>query len=314
MKSRLAPTPSGQMHLGNALAALLCWLSAKKQGMPVMLRIENLDLLRTSNNYTKSIMEDLLWLGLPWDEGPIYQSQRSSFYEECLATLGKKGLLYPCFCSRAELHAATAPHQSDGIYVYSGRCRGLTTTQQAAQNRPGAVRVRVPNLSVTVLDGCQGGFTQNLLHDCGDFILRRSDGVFAYQLAAPADDGAMGIAEVVRGRDLLSSAPRQQWLMEQLGYRPPRFCHLPMLLAPDGRRLSKRDNDLTLAALRTAGHRPQDIIGLLASLCGLLPKAQPATANALIPLFAWNRLVKDDIYLPHYGEIDTQKILLPPTN
>ncbi len=299
MKTRLAPTPSGRMHLGNALSALLCWLSARSQGGTVLLRVENLDLLRTSEEYTQAILEDLRWLGLSWEEGPLYQSQRSSFYEECLAKLEKQGLLYPCFCSRAELHAASAPHQSDGNYVYSGRCRRLTAEKAAAKGRAGAVRVHVPNETIAFTDGCQGEYRQNLAEECGDFILRRSDGVFAYQLAAPADDGDMDVTEVVRGRDLLSSAPRQIWLMRQLGYTPPRFCHLPMLLAPDGRRLSKRDRDLDLGALRAAGRRPEEIIGLLAHVCGLLPRAQQATAASLVSLFSWQKIHKEDIYLPH---------------
>lgn len=298
MKGRLAPTPSGRMHLGNALSALLCWLSARSQGAALVLRIEDLDLLRTSPAHTQAILDDLLWLGLPWDEGPFYQSQRSAFYEDCLQKLAAQGLLYPCFCSRAELHAASAPHQSDGNYVYSGHCRALTPAEAAAMGRAGAVRVRVPHETIRFTDGSQGEYSQNLAEECGDFILRRSDGVFAYQLAAPADDGAMGITEVVRGRDLLSSAPRQIWLMQTLGYAPPRFCHLPMLLAADGRRLSKRDQDLDLSALRAAGRRPEEIVGLLAHLCGLLPQPQPATPAELISLFRWNKITKKDIYLP----------------
>ena len=298
MKGRLAPTPSGRMHLGNALSALLCWLSARSQGGTLILRIENLDLLRTSEEYTRAIMEDLHWLGIDWDEGPVFQSERSPFYEACLEKLGAKNLLYPCFCSRAELHAANAPHESDGQYVYGGRCRAMSEAQRHAQNRPGAVRVRVPNENISFTDGCQGPCTQNLAKECGDFILRRSDGVFAYQLAAPADDGEMGVTEVVRGRDLLSSAPRQIWLMKQLGYIPPRFCHLPMLLAPDGRRLSKRDADLDLAALRGRGKRPEEIVGLLAYLCGLQPAPQALPATDLLPTFNWAQVRKEDIFLP----------------
>ncbi len=301
MKGRLAPTPSGRMHLGNALSALLCWLSAKSQGGSLLLRIENLDLLRTSEEYTQSIQEDLRWLGLGWEEGPVFQSERGPFYKDCLRSLEEQDLLYPCYCSRAELHTASAPHESDGNYIYSGRCRSLSEAERRAKNRPGALRVRVPNEVFSLVDGCQGPYAQNLARDCGDFILRRSDGVFAYQLAAPADDGAFGVTEVVRGRDLLPSAPRQIWLMQKLGYPAPHFCHLPMLLAADGRRLSKRDADLDLGALRKAGHRPQAILGLLAFLAGLLPKPEALTAAELLPLFSWEKVTRGDIFLPQEG-------------
>ena len=312
MKGRFAPTPSGQMHLGNALSALLCWLSVRSQGGRLLLRVEDLDLQRTSPAFTQDILQDLAWLGLSWDEGPsagpggkaagengpYLQSLRSDFYAGCLRRLDARHLLYPCFCSRAQLHAATAPHQSDGSYVYGGRCRSLTKAQRQAQNRPGAVRVLVPDETISFTDGCQGPYSQNLAENCGDFILRRSDGVYAYQLAAPADDGAMGVTEVVRGRDLLSSTPRQIWLMRQLGYTPPRFCHTPLLLAADGRRLSKRDGDLSLAALRQRGVKPEDLVGHLAHLCGLLPTPRPVSAAQLAPSFCWENVRREDILLP----------------
>lgn len=305
---RFAPTPSGKMHLGNVFAALLCWLSARSQGGRVVLRVEDLDLVRTSPAYTESILRDLAWLGLSWDEGPekggahgpYWQSQRTAFYEEQLGQLKALGLVYPCFCSRAELHAATAPHASDGSYVYSGRCRALTP-EQAAQNTVGrapALRVRVPDEVVGFTDGCQGYYEENLANEAGDFILRRSDGVFAYQLAAPADDGAMGITEVVRGRDLLSSAPRQIWLLRTLGYTPPRYCHHPLLLAADGRRLSKRDKDVDLSAIQGQVPQPEPLLGTLAYLAGLLPQPQAVSAAQLVPLFSWQKVRREDITMP----------------
>lgn len=308
VKGRFAPTPSGNMHLGNVFAALLAWLSARCQGGRMLLRIEDLDLARTSPAYTRQMMADLDWLGLDWDEGPraggangpYLQSERTAFYETQQAKLAARGLVYPCFCSRAELHAATAPHAADGSYVYDGRCRALTkeTRAQRAALRPGALRVAVPDETVHFVDGCQGPYTQNLQTECGDFILRRSDGVFAYQLAAPADDGEMGVSEVVRGRDLLQSAPRQIWLMRTLGYPPPRYCHLPLLLAPDGRRLSKRDADLDLGALRARGVGAEELVGRLAHLAGLLPEPHPTAAAALVPAFRWASVHREDIVLP----------------
>lgn len=305
---RFAPTPSGRMHLGNALAALLAWLSAKSQGGRILLRVEDLDLTRTSPAHTAAIMDDLLWLGLDWDIGPRhaqpqnaaeakwFQSRRGAFYEAKLEKLAALGLVYPCFCSRAQLHAATAPHAEDGSYVYDRRCLRLSPAELAEIKitRGAARRLRVPDETVGFMDGCQGWYEENLERECGDFILRRSDGVFAYQLAAPADDGDAGVTEVVRGRDLLSSAPRQIWLMRRLGYTPPRFCHLPLLLAPDGRRLAKRDAGLDLGAIRARGKRPEALVGVLAHLAGLLPKARPVAAKDLIELFSWGKIHKED--------------------
>jgi glutamyl-tRNA synthetase len=224
MTGRFAPTPSGELHLGNALSALLCWLSVRSQKGTLVMRVENLDVERTAGCLTEGILSDLRWLGLDWDDGPYFQSERTPFYEQCLQKRIDQGLIYPCFCGRAELHASRAPHDSDGTYVYSGKCRGLSAEEVAEKmrERPGALRVRVPAETVALVDGCQGAFSQNLAAECGDFIVRRSDGVFAYQLAASSDDGAMGVTEVVRGRDLLSSAPRQMWLLRCLGYEAPR--------------------------------------------------------------------------------------------
>lgn len=305
---RFAPTPSGNLHLGNVFNMLLCWLGAKSRGGRILLRIEDLDLSRTSPAFTRQIIDDLLWLGLTWDEGPgaggpqgpYLQSRRDGFYLEQLAKLAQKGLLYPCFCSRAQLHAASAPHAADGSYVYGGHCRGLTLEQvsKMQKQRPGAVRVQVPDVEVSFTDGLQGPYTENLQSEAGDFILRRSDGVFAYQLAAPADDGAMGVTQVVRGRDLLASTARQIWLIQTLGYAPPAYLHHPLLLAPDGRRLAKRDADMDLAALRKAHKGPETLLGALGHLAGLLPKPQPVSAKELLPLFAWQKLPKEDIPLP----------------
>jgi len=247
-------------------------------------------------------------LGFDWDEGgsaggpngPYYQSGRTGLYAEALAQLEKQGLLYPCFCTRAQLHAAEAPHNSDGETIYSGRCRGLTTEQIEAQARlrAPAVRLRLPDETVRFVDGHYGPVEQNLARECGDIILRRSDGVFAYQLAVVLDDIAMGVTQVVRGRDLLSSTPRQMYLYRLFGARPPQYIHVPLLLARDGRRLSKREHDLDLGALRARGFSGEEIVGRVAYLAGLLPHPRPARPRDLLPLFSWEKVPKENLVLP----------------
>ena len=305
---RFAPTPSGRMHLGNLFCSLLAWLAAKKEGGRVVLRIEDLDQLRTSPVYAEQAEADLRFLGLFWDEGgslggphaPYDQGSRSPYYQELLERLEARGLVYPCFCSRAELHAANAPHASDGEVVYAGTCRGLTREEIAekSQKRPPALRLKVPAEKVAFVDGHYGLVEQDLAAECGDFILRRSDGVFAYQLAVVADDAAMGVTQVVRGRDLLSSAPRQLYLYRLLGFPEPAFAHAPLLLAPDGRRLSKRDRDVSLEALEEKGLTGPEIVGRLAFLAGLLDRPEAARPQDLLPVFAWDKVPREDVCLP----------------
>ena len=298
---RYAPSPSGRMHLGNLMCCLLAWLSAKSKGGQVLLRIEDLDVQRCPRIFADAIMADLAWLGLAAD-GPcptVYQSERSKIYQHYYDLLVQKGLVYPCFCSRSQLHAASAPHRSDGQVVYAGTCRGLTPEQIAehAKTRAPAWRVRVPKETIAFTDGHLGAYQENLARDCGDFYLRRADGVFAYQLAVVVDDALMGVTEVVRGSDLLSSTPRQLWLYRELGLTPPQFYHLPLLLAPDGRRLSKRDGDQSLENLR-ARYTPAEIIGKLAYVCGLQPEPAPAMPANLAADFCWDKVPKQDILLP----------------
>lgn len=299
---RFAPSPSGRMHLGNAFSCLLAWLSARSAGGRMVLRLEDLDPDRCKAAYCRQVEEDLRWMGLDWDEGgmdgpPEYrQSNSGEFYARALRTLGEKGLLYPCFCSRGELHAASAPHRSDGTPLYSGKCRGLTQEQRlekAKVKRP-AIRVRVPDEWIPFEDGHLGAYRENLRRDCGDFILRRSDGGYAYQLAVVVDDARMGVNQVVRGSDLLDSTPRQIWLQQQLGLPQPAYYHLPLLLAPDGRRLSKREQDLDFGALRAA-LKPEELVGLLACLAGLIPRVEPVRARELIRDFSWDRVPREDI-------------------
>ena len=301
VRGRFAPTPSGRMHLGNLLAALLAWLDVRSAGGKLVLRIEDLDRQRTSREFAAQLMDDLRWLGLDWDEGglePDYmQSCRTACYEEAFHVLEEQGLVYPCYCSRTERMAASAPHRDDGAVVYSGKCWHLTAAERAELERQGrrpAWRVRCPNLEVALEDGNCGPYSENLARDCGDFIVRRSDGVFAYQLAVVVDDALMGVNHVVRGRDLLCSAPRQAWLHRVLGYEPPRFFHAPLLLAPDGRRLAKRDHDLDMGPLRER-YSPEELVGLLAFVAGLLDRPQSAQAAELIPLFSWAKVPKNDV-------------------
>lgn len=304
---RFAPSPSGRIHLGNILCCLLAWLSARRQGGRVVLRLEDLDTARCPRRYALQMERDLQWLGLSWDEGgsgggprgPYFQRERSALYSAALEQLQALKLVYPCFCTRAELHAASAPHRADGQAVYPGTCRRLTAAEAAerAKERHPALRLRVPDEELAFTDGHMGRYGENLARDCGDFLLRRSDGLWAYQLAVVVDDAAMGVTEVVRGADLLSSTPRQLLLYRLLDLPAPAFFHLPLLLAPDGRRLSKRDADAGLDALRDRCP-PEEILGKLAYLAGFNPSAAPRAAEALLRDFSWDKVPREDIRLP----------------
>ena len=293
---RFAPSPSGRMHLGNVFSALLAWLSARSQDGELILRIEDLDTQRCRPEYAEQMRQDLLALGLSWDREVQMQSQRSGVYARYVGLLREKGLVYPCWCTRGDLRAASAPHASDGNVIYAGTCRSLTEAERAAKTRVPAWRVIVPDTSITVQDGLQGAYTENLARDCGDFIIRRSDGVYAYQLAVVTDDAAGGVTEVVRGRDLLSSVPRQVWLQKTLGFPTPAYYHVPLLLAPDGRRLSKREKSLDLGALRERC-TPEQLVGTLAFLAGLQPEPAPAAPAALVSGFAWKNVQSDNVVI-----------------
>ncbi|MGI5962078.1 MAG: tRNA glutamyl-Q(34) synthetase GluQRS [Lawsonibacter sp.] len=292
---RFAPSPSGRMHLGNLWSCLLAWLSAHSQGGGVVLRLEDLDPDRCRQEYCDQIMWDLEWLGLTWEGTPLYQSHRTSAYAQAFATLERQGLIYPCYCTRAQRLAASAPHRSDGEVVYNGRCRCLQAAEREAlaRSRRPAWRVEVPQEEIGFLDQKQGWYGENLARDCGDFILRRSDGIYAYQLAVVVDDGAMGVTEVVRGSDLLSSTPRQMWLQTCLGLPHPSYGHVPLLLSPDGRRLAKRDRDQELGELQKR-FSAERLLGQLAAAAGLLDRAEDISAEDLIPLFDWDKIPKRD--------------------
>ncbi|MBQ9942009.1 MAG: tRNA glutamyl-Q(34) synthetase GluQRS [Christensenellaceae bacterium] len=295
------------MHLGNVFCALLAWLFAKKQGGSMVLRMEDLDPARSRSEYADLLEDDLNWLGLNWDEGgslggphgPYYQSACTPIYEEAFARLKEAAHIFPCFCSRDQLHAAGAPHASDGTLLYPGTCRQLTAEEIAEKSlsRRPAMRIAAPEECMTFTDGLYGEYSEVLSRQCGDFILRRSDGVFAYQLAVVVDDARMGITQVVRGKDLLSSTPRQLWLYRLLGLTPPRFTHIPLLLAEDGRRLSKREKDLDMGALRSR-FSPEELTGKLAFLAGLTEDPSPLSVAELLEKADLSRLTKRDIVVP----------------
>ena len=293
---RFAPTPSGRMHLGNVFAALMAWLAVRSQDGTMLLRMEDLDTQRTKPEYAQILREDLDWLGLTYDQETPPQSTRTQVYREYFDRLAALGLLYPCYCTRAQLHSVNAPHQSDGTYVYPGTCRSLTEQERQAIPRTPSWRVSVPDRQWTVCDRIQGIYSENLRRDCGDFVVCRWDGAFVYQLAVTVDDGESGVTQVVRGVDLLSSSPRQMYLQELFGFDHPEYAHVPLLVAPDGRRLSKRDRDMDLAYLRQRVTAPE-LIGILAAAAGLLDTYQPVRAQELIGEFSWEKLRKEDICL-----------------
>ena len=286
---RFAPTPSGRMHLGNVFAALLSWLSPKSRGGDWILRMEDLDTLRTKAEYAELLRDDLRWLGLDWDEETEAQSLRSAVYDRYFEELKEKNLLFPCYCTRSQLHNVNAPHLSDGTYVYAGTCRNLTEAERAEKKRLPSWRVKVPDREFALTDLVQGDYRENLLTDCGDFVVRRADGVYVYQLAVTVDDGESGVTEVVRGWDLLGSAPRQMYLQELFGFAHPEYAHIPMLMAPEGRRLSKRDQDLDMGALRNR-LKPEQLIGVLAHAAGLTETAAPISAKELATVFDWSKI------------------------
>ena len=293
---RFAPTPSGRMHLGNVFAALIAWLSVRKDGGRMILRMEDLDTQRTSAEFADVLRDDLRWLGLDWDEETQPQSQRSDIYREYFEKLEAMDLLYPCYCTRSQLHSVNAPHLSDGTYVYTGTCRNLSEAQRLAFDRAPAWRVKVPHQEWTVEDKIQGVYKENLATHCGDFVVRRADGVYVYQLAVTVDDALAGVTQVVRGMDLLSSAPRQMYLQSLWGFPHPEYAHVPMLLAPDGRRLSKRDKDLDLGYLRTHT-TAETLIGVLAASAGLTDSPAPISAKELANHFSFEKIRGDAIYL-----------------
>ena len=293
-KGRFAPSPTGRMHLGNVFCALLSWLSAKSKDGEWRLRIEDIDPDRSRRDFALQLMDDLQWLGLPWDGEVVWQSQRGDIYEHYLKQLEDAGLTYPCYCTRADIMATQAPHETDGRIVYAGTCRGKKFDEMV-QNVPHAIRFIVPDEDITFQDGHYGEQCVNLAKHCGDYILRRKDGAWAYQLAVVVDDALMGITEVVRGRDLLLSTPQQLHLYCTLGFQEPTYFHHPLLINENGQRLCKRDKSLDLSVLREKHKNPDEIVGFLAFCAGILPSPTPLKPQDLLPLFDWQKVPTEDI-------------------
>ena len=285
IRTRFAPSPTGDLHLGGAWTALASWGVARRAGGRVVLRVEDLDPPRVVRGSAARILEDLRWLGIDWDEGPdvsgpfgpYAQSERGDLYEEAIARLAERGLVYPCDCSRAEIaRVASAPHPGDEA-VYPGTCRDAPADRPF--KRDPALRLRVPaGAREAVDDGALGVIAQDVARECGDFVLKRGDGVFAYQLAVVVDDLAMQITDVIRGADLASSTPRQALLARLLGATPPRYTHLPLVVASDGTRLAKRTGGASVRALREAGLDARVIVGKLAKGLGMTADDGPKTA------------------------------------
>ena len=299
MKGRFAPSPTGRMHLGNVYSALLSWLSARSQDGSWLLRIEDLDPQRSRREYADQVEEDLRWLGLTWDERYV-QSERFGIYEQYLGQLEQRGLTYPCYCTRADIMATQAPHESDGRIVYAGTCRpeklkAKSYKLKITEGQKPATRLIVPDEAISFVDAHYGPQSVNLARHCGDFVLRRGDGAWAYQLAVVVDDALMGVTEVVRGRDLLLSAPQQIYLYRLFGFPEPTFCHLPLLCNQEGQRLCKRDRSLDLGEIRKAGTTAEEVIGRLAHYAGIIDRPEPVSARELIAEFSWQKVPTNDI-------------------
>ena len=303
---RFAPSPSGRMHLGNIFAALMSYGSAKSRGGKWLLRIEDLDRQRCRPEYSAQIVDDLAWMGLVADEGagaatdgghgPYYQSERDGIYAEEFRKLQTSGLAYECFCRRQDLTAASAPHASDGHTIYARTCLTLSEAEkeELRKKRKPAWRMLLPDEESTVVDGHYGAQRANLAKDRGDFILRRADGNYAYQLAVVVDDALMGVNEVVRARDLLSASHEQSYLLRELGYATPSYCHFPLLVAPDGSRLSKRERSLAMDKIRER-LRPVELVGLMGWWAGFQTSWRPMSVGEFVEAFDWGKVPTEDI-------------------
>jgi glutamyl-tRNA synthetase len=294
VRVRFAPSPTGDLHVGGAWTALASWDVARRAGGAVVVRVEDLDSPRVVKGAEGRILEDLRWLGLEWDEGPgvggpcapYTQSARAPLYEGALACLAARGLTYACDCSRAEIaRVASAPHAGEEVR-YPGTCRDADPARR--MKRAPAIRLRVPPGEIAFEDGVMGRFSHDVAREIGDFVLRRGDGVYAYQLAVIVDDLAMGITDVVRGADLLGSTPRQMLLAGLLGAdEVPRYRHVPLVLATDGSRLAKRTPNGTVRELRGAGLAPDEVRETLLEGLGLRgPQPRWAREPWMIPA-AW---------------------------
>ncbi|MDO4501908.1 MAG: tRNA glutamyl-Q(34) synthetase GluQRS [Coriobacteriia bacterium] len=317
---RFAPSPTGRMHAGNVFASLVAWLVAKAQDGRMVLRIEDLDQTRSRQEYVDQVMRDYELLGLTWDEGPFYQSGRDEAYRLAFDLLGENQLTYPCFCTRADLKAASAPHRGEH-QVYAGTCKGLSAAEQQArdalvrsQGRPGpswrldvsrACQARSEGSVFAFRDQVAGDVRQDVVSQAGDVVIRRADGSFAYQLAVVCDDAVQGVTSVVRGNDLLDSCCQQMLLQESLGLPGVTYAHVPLICAPTGERLAKRHKAAHLDALLQEYGSPQVLLGRIAALSGLLPQEEPVTPEDLLALWG-PRLAADPCCLQQlWGSVAT---------
>lgn len=295
------------MHLGNLFTALMSWLSVKSRGGSWLLRIEDLDPQRSKLDFARLIEDDLHWLGLDWDEGglddkgnagPYRQSRREAFYRDAIEKIRGKGLTYPCRCRRSDIMATQAPHQSDGRIVYAGTCRPnlYPPFPEITTLNPHSTRVYVPDEVIGFDDLLQGHHEVNLSEHCGDFVLRRADGAWAYQLAVVVDDALMGVTEVMRGCDLLLSTAQQIYLYNILGYEAPAYAHLPLVCNKEGLRLSKRDSAMSMEELRKH-YTPQRLIGMLAQMAGLVDEEVECAPTDLISCFTTSKMEKLSIFV-----------------
>lgn len=296
-RSRLAPSPTGAQHLGNARTYLIAWLHARQQGHSLLLRIEDIDSPRVKPEATQGILDDLQWLGLDWDDGPVVQSTRVPHYAAALERLQQQERVYPCTCTRADVAAAaSAPHLDHEGPAYPGTCAYRRSADALTLDRPYSWRFRTTGQPVFA-DRFQGSVALPWEQWGGDFVVWKAARSPAYQLAVVVDDAAMGITDVVRGDDLVPSTPRQLLLYDALGVPPPTFAHVPLVIGPDGRRLAKRHGDTRLAALRTAGIPAERVLGLLAWSCGWLACPEPITAKELLPRFRWDAIPRTPFVL-----------------
>lgn len=301
MITRLAPSPTGALHLGNARTFLLNWLLARQKGWRILLRIEDLDGPRIKQGAAGQLIDDLRWLGLDWDEGPVWQSARRSFYDQAIQQLLTAGHAYPCICTRKEVEsAASAPHAEDGAAIYPGTCRGrFATIEQATifAGRPPAIRFRVHDETTDWTDLFAGVQHYDVAKQLGDFVIAKADGTPAYQLAVVVDDAASAVTHVVRGDDLLDSTPRQMMLYRALGLgkRIPKYCHLPLVVGTDGRRLAKRHGDTRLLHYREAGAPSLRMLALLARWCGIEPNGPIDLPAQLLKHFDLSRVPRSRI-------------------
>lgn len=284
---RLAPSPTGAQHIGNARTYLIAWLSTRSRGGKVMLRIEDIDSPRIKPGAAKQACDDLRWLGLDWDGEPMVQTERLMHYEAALNELKKRERVYPCTCSRGDIErAASAPHLEHEGHVYPGVCAGRRVADaDTLSRRPHAWRYRLTGEPMGFDDLFRGPTEVDLRQVGGDFVVWKSAGTPAYQLAVVVDDAEQGVTEVVRGDDLVPSTPRQLLLYQALGRKPPIFCHVPLVVGLDGRRLAKRHGDTRLSALRDRGVRAETLLGLLACSCGWIDRIQSISLEELLPAF-----------------------------